>query len=100
MLQCRHDPTKSAGFLISANLHQVELLVRSPYGDLVHVNSKLDLNEKYQKIDSEVTTIGVPPMKYTIEASDFNTLKYTAGRQGRRFTINVINQIKYIFYIF
>ncbi|XP_026464718.1 uncharacterized protein LOC113367316 [Ctenocephalides felis] len=81
MLQCRHDPTKSAGFLISANLHQVELLVRSPYGDLVHVNSKLDLNEKYQKIDSEVTTIGVPPMKYTIEASDFNTLKYTAGRQ-------------------
>lgn len=82
MIQCRHDPTKSAGFLVSANLRHVELLVRSPYGDLLHVNSKLDLNEKYQKVDSEVTTLGVPPMKYTMEAKDFNSLKYTAGRRG------------------
>ncbi|CAL7938756.1 unnamed protein product [Xylocopa violacea] len=82
---------KTMGFLASADLKHVSLLLTLPDKQLLKDDWKMDISKDVQKFDREVSILGMAPQVIKFVANDFNRFKierYWKDAPENKLTVN------------
>ncbi|XP_008560242.1 apolipophorins [Microplitis demolitor] len=82
---------RNVGSLFSLNLHGAHLLIQGPDKDLLRADTTMEWSKNLQKIETECSLLGNPPVVVSFEAHDLNSFKYQSYQKDKPDTKLSIN---------